>query len=207
MCVFALGKFHLPVHYCLVTASVCSWEVSFYLCPSPLPPSHPPLRLSFHPLSDANLHVCSTSQDSRRGGRGREGKRDEEERNERSWWWKEHSRGRRQREGMKGQKGREAKCQVWPKCHSWPSPAGGRVLFYTHLVIAGSVFLTFISPSPPSSLYSMNQSFALKAFSLLLPSPSSPPLFISHVGFLSALRCESSLLLLHSSSPPVSSAS
>lgn len=146
------------------------------------PPPHqkPPFCVfpPLHPLNDANLHVCSTSQDSRRGGRGREG------------GMKGAGVGKSTGEGGDRERERQAKLQVWSKCHSWPSPAGVRVPFYTI-----NLWLWFPHVHLTISFFSsMNQSFSLKAFSLLLPSP--PPRFISNVGFLFTLRDVKALFLL-----------
>lgn len=118
------------------------------------PPAHPKLPLCAFP-SILSVMLTSTSAQRHRtaageveGGRERGGKRGPGGKGWRGEGWKELvlERAQEREETGRREEGteREAKLQVWPKCQSWPSPAGGRVLFYTHLFISGSVFLTFI---------------------------------------------------------------
>lgn len=54
----------------------CAFMIGQLLFMFESPPTlSPSLCHPLRTLSDANLHACSTSQDSRRGGRGRDGKR------------------------------------------------------------------------------------------------------------------------------------
>lgn len=178
----------------------------FLFMTEPAPTLSSASRLPLYPLSDVNLHVCSTSQDSHRGGWAREGGRERgwkgrDEERKRSWCWKEHRKTRREGKGQK--KGHSSKCDLSS------SPGWLLLLWQSSFILHTSInpwlcFLLIHLTSPPSFFYTVNQLFGLKAFSFSLHSSSSSPHFISHVGFLSALWCESSLLLLHSNSPPQS---
>lgn len=95
------------------------------------------------------------------------------------------------------------------KCDLSSSPGWLLLLWQSSFILHTSINPWLCFPlihltSPPSFFYTMNQLFGLKAFRFSLHSSSSSPHFISHVGFLSALWCESSLSLLHSNSPPQS---
>lgn len=86
---------------------------------------------------------------------------------------------------------REAQLQVWPKCHS---------PFHTHPLISSHSSDHLLSLLP---LFHQPV-ILLKSLQSPAAPPSFTPAFISHVCFLSALWCERSLLVLHSSSPPQS---
>lgn len=177
----------------------------FLFMSEPAPTLSSASRLPLYPLSDVNLHVCSTSQDSHRGGWAREGGKGDEKEGMR----REKGAGVGKSTGKQGERGRDKKRGHSSKCDLSSSPGWLLLLWQSSFILHTSInpwlcFLLIHLTSPPSFFYTVNQLFGLKAFSFSLHSSSSSPHFISHVGFLSALWCESSLLLLHSNSPPQS---
>lgn len=177
----------------------------FLFMSEPAPTLSSASRLPLYPLSDVNLHVCSTSQDSHRGGWAREGGKGDEKEGMR----REKGAGVGKSTGKQGERGRDKKKGHSSKCDLSSSPGWLLLLWQSSFILHTSInpwlcFLLIHLTSPPSFFYTVNQLFGLKAFSFSLHSSSSSPHFISHVGFLSALWCESSLLLLHSNSPPQS---
>lgn len=177
----------------------------FLFMSEPAPTLSSASRLPLYPLSDVNLHVCSTSQDSHRGGWAREGGKGDEKEGMR----REKGAGVGKSTGKQGERGRDKKKGHSSKCDLSSSPGWLLLLWQSSFILHTSInpwlcFLLIHLTSPPSFFYTVNQLFGLKAFSFSLYSSSSSPHFISHVGFLSALWCESSLLLLHSNSPPQS---
>lgn len=177
----------------------------FLFMSEPAPTLSSASRLPLYPLSDVNLHVCSTSQDSHRGGWAREGGKGDEKEGMR----REKGAGVGKSTGKQGERGRDKKKGHSSKCDLSSSPGWLLLLWQSSFILHTSInpwlcFLLIHLTSPPSFFYTVNQLFGLKAFSFSLHSSSSSPHFISHVGFLSALWYESSLLLLHSNSPPQS---
>lgn len=177
----------------------------FLFMSEPAPTLSSASRLPLYPLSDVNLHVCSTSQDSHRGGWAREGGKGDEKEGMR----REKGAGVGKSTGKQGERGRDKKKGHSSKCDLSSSPGWLLLLWQSSFILHTSInpwlcFLLIHLTSPPSFFYTVNQLFGLKAFSFSLHSSSSSPHFISYVGFLSALWCESSLLLLHSNSPPQS---
>lgn len=177
----------------------------FLFMSEPAPTLSSASRLPLYPLSDVNLHVCSTSQDSHRGGWAREGGKGDEKEGMR----REKGAGVGKSTEKQGERGRDKKKGHSSKCDLSSSPGWLLLLWQSSFILHTSInpwlcFLLIHLTSPPSFFYTVNQLFGLKAFSFSLHSSSSSPHFISHVGFLSALWCESSLLLLHSNSPPQS---
>lgn len=165
----------------------CVFTIGHFLFMSePAPTLSSASRL--YPLSDVNLHVCSTSQDSHRGGWAREGGKGDE----REGMRREKGAGVGKSTGKQGERGRDKKRGHSSKCDLSSSPGRLLLLWQSSFILHTSInpwlcFLLIHLTSPPSFFYTVNQLFGLKAFIFSLHSSSSSPHFISHVGFLSAL--------------------
>lgn len=77
----------------------------FLFMSEPAPTLSSASRLPLYPLSDVNLHVCSTSQDSHRGGWAREGGKGDE----REGMRREKGAGVGKSTGKQGERGRDKK--------------------------------------------------------------------------------------------------
>lgn len=77
----------------------------FLFMSEPAPTLSSASRLPLYPLSDVNLHVCSTSQDSHRGGWAREGGKGDEKEGMR----REKGAGVGKNTGKQGERGRDKK--------------------------------------------------------------------------------------------------